>query len=184
VREEIALLKRILHCGLSARIGPGLAMTGTADNPGGVPTFMRDRRGMMTVRRTVALTTGAVALAVTASCTLEQVLLGQWYTIHTFAQGTCPALDWHFVVDAHRSMGGYLDRDEYKQIATLSGTLNADDTFEMTATQPETGRQEHITGAFTAQFVTISLDGAWICEKQTFRIRPVRGAGGGGGGNG
>jgi hypothetical protein len=138
---------------------------------------------MMTFRRSVALAAAAAALATTAACSLEQVLLGQWYSLHTFAQGTCPALDWHFVVDAHRSIGGYLDRDQFTQIATLSGTLNADDSFEMIA-RNASGRTERITGAFTPQIIMISLDGAWICEKQTFRIRPVRNVGGGGGGGG
>jgi hypothetical protein len=139
---------------------------------------------MMTFTRLVPLAAGVAVLTVTAACSLEQVLLGQWYSIHTVAQGTCPALDWHFVVDAHRSIGGYLDRDQFRQIATLTGTLNPDDSFEMTAHETAGGRTERVTGAFAPQVVTISLDGTWICEKQTFRMRPIRGVGGGGGGGG
>jgi hypothetical protein len=139
---------------------------------------------MTLAHRVVAVTTGILALGLVASCQLEQVLLGQWYTLHTIAQGTCPALDWHFVVDAHRSIGGYLDRDQFKQIGILSGTLNPDDSFQMWVTENGTGRRESVTGRFTAQYVTLALDGTWICEKQTFRIWLPRGLGGGGGGGG
>ncbi len=139
---------------------------------------------MMTIRRGITLAASMVALLAAASCSPEQLLLGQWYNMHTYAAGTCPAMDWHFVVDAHRSIAGYLDRDTFKQVATLSGSLHADDTFDMTATEAGGNREEHITGAFKPQVVTIVLDGAWICERQTFRLRPLRGFGGGGGGGG
>jgi hypothetical protein len=139
---------------------------------------------MTTPRRVVALTVGTLALGLVASCTLEQVLLGQWYTLQTIPQGTCPALEWHFVVDAHRSIGGYLDRDQFKQIGLLSGTLNPDDSFQMWVTQIGGGRKESVTGRFTSQYVTLSLDGTWICEKQTLRVWLPRGLGGGGGGGG
>jgi hypothetical protein len=136
----------------------------------------------MAVRQLIALTTGTLALGLTASCTPEQVQLGQWYTIYTGAQGTCPALDWHFVVDAHRSIGGYLTRDQFKQIGTLSGTLNADDTFQMAATDPGGNHTERVTGRFTQKSVALSIDGTWICEKQTFTIIWLRSPGLGGGG--
>ena len=135
-------------------------------------------------RRAAVLTAGTVALGLIASCTLEQVLLGQWYNVPTVPQGSCPALNWHFVVDAHRSIAGYLDRDQFKQIGTLSGTLNPDDSYQMWATENGTGRKESVTGRFTSQYATLSLDGTWICEKQTFRVWLPRGLGGGGGGGG
>jgi hypothetical protein len=139
---------------------------------------------MMTITRVGALTACIAAIALAGSCSLEQVLIGQWYTFQTAPVGNCPALGWHFVVDAKRSIGGYLARDQFIQIATLSGVLNPDDTFQMTATEVGGSRREDITGAFTAQYDTLSLDGSWICGKQTFRIRPLRGFGGGGGGGG
>ncbi len=135
-------------------------------------------------RHMLTTTAGVLALGVVAACTLEQVLPGQWYALHTRPQGGCPALDWHFVVDAQRSIGGYLSREPSNQIGTLSGTLNADDSYEMWVTQKDTGRKESVTGRFTAQDVTFSMDGSWICEKQVLRISLPRGLGGGGGGGG
>jgi hypothetical protein len=138
---------------------------------------------MAIIRRATLWVIGSAAL-VLSSCTLEQVLLGAWYNFSTNAAGSCPVLGWHFVVDAQRQIGGYLDRDTWTKIATLSGRLNQDDTFEMTATQVGGSKTERITGAFTSQYVEISLDGTWICGKQTFKIRPIRSVGGGGGGGG
>jgi hypothetical protein len=141
---------------------------------------------MMKIRRAASVTTGVIALAATALLSparaLEQVQLGQWYTIHTVPLGTCPALDWHFVVDANRSINGYWARDAAKPAAILAGTLNADDSFQMTATEVEGNRQASVSGKFAARVVTISIDGAGTaCDRQTFEIRWVRGFGKGGG---
>jgi hypothetical protein len=134
-----------------------------------------------------ALITGAMALATAALLSpagaLEQVQLGQWYTIHTVPMGTCPALDWHYVVDAHRSIAGYLTRDRVDQIAVLAGTLNADDSFQMTATEAEGNRQALVAGQITSRVITMSVDGAGtVCDKQVFKIKVVRAPGSGGGG--
>jgi hypothetical protein len=133
----------------------------------------------------VALTT--IVLATTALCpparALEQVQLGQWYTMHTVPMGTCPALDWHFVVDAYRSIAGFWGRDVAQRSAILSGTLNADDSFQMTATEVEGNRKARISGQFALRVVTISIDGAGTaCDRQTFRVKVIRGPGNGGGG--
>lgn len=146
-----------------------------------------ERAKEVKMRRGGALTMGVIALATTAlaSCawTLEQVQLGQWYTIHTMPAGTCPGLDWHFVVDANRSMNGYIASAPLQPTATFSGTLNADDSFEMTATDVVTNRKAHVSGKFTSQFIAISIDGpGTVCDKQSFKIRMVRGLGLGGGG--
>lgn len=137
----------------------------------------------MTVGKAVELAACLVALAATASCALEQVPIGEWNLIHTVAQGSCPALDWHFLVDGERNVQGYVAVDQFRRIATLSGVLNPDDSFQMWATDASGSRREGVTGRFTSQIVTLSLDGTWICGKQTFRIRPVHqfGLEGGGG---
>lgn len=137
----------------------------------------------MTIGRALGLTTCIAAIAATASYSLEQVPIGEQNLIHTVAQGDCPALDWYFPVDARRNIDGYVARDQFRQIATLSGVLNPDDSYQMWATEKGGNRRESVTGRFTAEVVTLSLDGTWICGKQTFRIRPVRHLGlqGGGG---
>jgi hypothetical protein len=138
---------------------------------------------MMTAGRAVGWAACLAAMGATASCSVEQVQIGEWNLIYTVAQGSCPALDWHFLVDARRDISGYVTRGGSPQIASLSGVLNADDSFQMWATEAGGGPKESVTGRFTSQLVTLSLDGTWMCGKQTFRIRPVvnRGLLGGGG---
>jgi hypothetical protein len=142
---------------------------------------------MLNSRRATAVVTGMIALAATASLSparaLEQVQIGQIYIMHTAPADTCNALDWHFVVDAHRSMIGFLTCDWNTRLATLSGTLNADDTFQITVTEQEGSRKANITGKFNSRFVTLSIDAPGSpCDKHTFRINAVRGGGGGGDG--
>ncbi len=138
---------------------------------------------MMTVGRAVRLAACMLGLGAIASCSLEQVPIGTWNLIHTVPQGSCPAFDWHFLVDAGRNISGYVAVDQFRQIATLSGVLNPDDSFQIWATEVGGSRREGVTGRFTSQIVTLSLDGTWMCGKQTFRIRPVQHLGleGGGG---
>jgi hypothetical protein len=163
-------------------VGRG-GLTIRADNSPYVPRFQVKAWSMGMVGRAVGLAACLVALAATASCSLEQVPIGEWNLIHTVAQGRCPALDWHFLVDGERDISGYVAVDRFRQIATLTGVLNPDDSFQMWATEMGGTRRESVTGRFTSQVVTLSLDGNWICGQQTFRIRPVHqfGLEGGGG---
>lgn len=138
---------------------------------------------------------GLAALAVMhllSGCTLEQILIGQWYTITTPQAGACPQLDWRFFVNPQHVIKGTLSRDSQQQIANLSGVLNADDSFRMTATDIASNRTADITGQFTSQVSTISIHGDAAgrgCDGQTFRMRlggyfARQGGGGGGGGGG
>jgi hypothetical protein len=135
----------------------------------------------------MALVLGSILLS---GCTLEQILIGQWYTIYTPAVGTCPALAWRFVVNPQRSIDGFLSSDKQQRIANLSGVLNADDSFQITATDVASNRTAAVTGRFTSQVSTISVrgDGAGrACDGQTFdmplgRYFSFSGGGGGGGG--
>lgn len=132
-----------------------------------------------------ALVTGWMVSA----CTLEQVLIGQWYFIQTPQAGACPRLDWRFVVDPQRSIDGSVSGGG--RVATLSGTLNADDSFRMTATDTVSHRTAEVTGRFTSQVSTIAIRGDAAgsgCDGQMFGLRlgsyfAYQGGGGGGGGN-
>jgi hypothetical protein len=142
---------------------------------------------MMTRRRASALMTGLIAVAASApfspAVALEQVQIGQVYILHTVAAGGCSELDWHFVVDPHRSMAGFVVCDWLRHTATLSGTLNADDSFQLSVTEVGGNRKAAVTGRFTSRFVTMSIDGAdTFCDKQMFKIVAPRGSGLGGGG--
>jgi hypothetical protein len=144
--------------------------------------------------RTTLLTASRMALVLIAGllsgCTLEQILIGERYIIYTPPAGACPGLAWQFVVNAQRSIEGILSRDGQQPIATLSGVLNADDSFQMKATDVTGGRTADVTGQFTSLVSTISIHGDAAgsgCDGQTFKLRLggyFSRAGGGGGGGG
>jgi hypothetical protein len=138
------------------------------------------------------LTAGFIALAcLLPSCTLEQILIGQLYTIRTPPTADCPELAWQFFVDPERNINGSLSRDTLQPVASLSGRLNPDDSFRMTVTDLAGGRTASATGQFTAQVSTIAIqgDGAGkACDGKVFSMRlgnyfARQGGGGGGGGN-
>jgi len=148
----------------------------------------------MRTRQPKVLTTGMIALALVTGglpgCTLEQILIGQWYTISTPPAGACPGLAWRFVVNPQRSISGFLSGDGQQRIANLSGLLNADDSFQITATEVAGNRTANVTGQFTSRVSTISIHGlaaGSACDGQTFKLRlggyfTRQGGGGGGGG--
>lgn len=153
---------------------------------GGEDTTMRTKQARVRTTGTIAL---VLAASLLMGCTFEQVLIGQLYTIETPQAGVCPRLGWRFVVDAQRAISGSLLSDGQQRIASLSGMLNPDDSFQMTATDVAGTRTANITGRFTSQISTIVIRGDAAgsgCDKQTFTLRLGRyfsrqGGGGGGG---
>ncbi|HEX3574491.1 MAG TPA: hypothetical protein VHU42_07825 [Rhodopila sp.] len=152
---------------------------------------MQTRRGRLGTAGMVAFPLTALLLTgpLLSGCTVEQVQLGEWYTLYTPPMGACPQLAWHFVADAQRQIGGYLTRD-WQRIANLNGTLAADDSFRITATEVAGPRTAEVTGQFTSDVSTIAIHGSAAgpaCDGQVFKMR-LRGffwsQGGGGGGGG
>jgi hypothetical protein len=139
-------------------------------------------------------TTGIIAVVLAAwllsGCNIEQILIGQWYTISTPPSGACPSLTWRFVVDPQRVITGSLARGQQPPVANLSGRPNPDDSFQITATGVTGGRTSNVTGRFTSQVSTIAIQGdaaGSACDGQTFAMRlggyfATQGGGGGGGG--
>jgi hypothetical protein len=127
-----------------------------------------------------------IAAVLLAGCTVSQILIGQVYNVETPQAGACPALDWHFAVDAQRHIQGFLSPVAQAPTADLSGTLNQDDSFQMTATDRTTQRTAIVNGTFAAQVSTIAIHGESACAGQTFRLRlgPYFSRSGGGGGGG
>ena len=142
-------------------------------------------------RQAGALIGCVLAACLLPGCTLEQILIGQWYNIETPRAGDCPPLDWRFVVDADRSIAGSLSRARQQRIADLSGRLNPDDSFEITAAGLAGKRTAEVTGRFTYLVSTLTIRGTAAgeaCDGRTFNLRlgdyfVVQGGGGGGGGN-
>ena len=148
----------------------------------------------MTTRQPHRLARGIIVLSLVAGilpgCTFEQLLIGLIYNIDTPQTGACPRLRWHFVVGAQRSISGVLSQNGQQPIASLSGVLNADDSFQITATDVAGHRTANVTGQFTSQVSTIAIHGDAAgsgCDGVTFRLRlggyfASQGRGGGGGG--
>jgi hypothetical protein len=125
-------------------------------------------------KRTIRGMALVLAVSLLQGCTLEQILIGQWYTVYTPAAGACPALAWRFVVNPQRSIDGFLAGDGQQRIANLSGVLNADDSFQITATNVADTRTANVTGRFTSEVSTISIHGdaaGRACDGQTFELR-------------
>jgi hypothetical protein len=145
-------------------------------------TYPQTRKaGWLVLAHTTLLLTG---------CNVEQIMIGQFYTIRTPQAGGCPALNWYFFVNAQHAFNGTLLDDRQQPIAGLSGVLNPDDSFRITATANSGGRTATITGRFTSQVSTLSIQGdaaGTACDGQTFQLRlsgyfARQGGGGGGGG--
>jgi hypothetical protein len=147
----------------------------------------------MGTKRKGAVLRGIIALALMTSmlpgCTIEQILIGQWYSIVTPPAGACPSLDWQFAVNAQRAIYGFLSGNGQQRIGTLSGVLNQDDSFQMTIADAAGRPTANVTGRFTSDVSTISIHGMGAgsaCDGQTFRMRLsgyfARAGGGGGGG--
>jgi len=173
--ESVTLEALARSCNLGRRIFSGLG------------AVMRRGRANRLRSGGIALVLGATLLS---GCALEQILIGQWYTVYTPSAGACPALAWRFVVNPQRSIDGFLSGDGQQRIANLSGVLNADDSFQITATDVAGTRTANVTGRFTSQVSRISIhgDGAGrACDGQTFDLplgRYFSFSGGGGGGGG
>ena len=131
----------------------------------------------------------ALAACLLGSCTFEQILIGQQYRIATPPRGACPRLEWQFVVNSQRLIMGSLASGQ-QRIANLSGRLDPDDSFQLTATAVTGSQTADVTGHFTSLVSTLSIHGdaaGSACDGQTFDLRlggylARQGGGGGGGG--
>lgn len=131
-----------------------------------MPTWIRRPRCLMIV----VLLAGSLI----AGCSLEQLQIGEWYTIYTPSAGSCPGLRWAFFVDAQRKINGSVSLDAVRQVADLTGVLDPDDSFRMIATDQERHRTAEVTGRFTSLVSTIAIQGDGLsagCDGQTFSLR-------------
>ena len=141
------------------------------------------------IRRAARMIALLLATTPLAACNVEQILIGQFYSIATPPDGSCPTLRWQFVVNAQRSIDGSLLDAGQRQIATLSGTLRPDDSFVIHALPPTGAASTTVTGQFSSGVSTISINGNAAgpgCDGKTFTLHLggyfARSGGGGGGG--
>ncbi len=65
---------------------------------------------------------------------VQQLPPGRIYVFHSTAQSSCPALDWHVVLDESGTLDGIIAWNSMQSLAHASGRLNAQSrTFQMTA---------------------------------------------------
>jgi hypothetical protein len=154
----------------------------------------RENNTMRTAKPASALGTRLIVLAsvawLLAGCMIEQIMIGQRYTIRTPQAGPCPPLELVFVVEPGRKVSGSLSQVGRAGAVSLSGLLNPDDSFALTTTTAAGNRTSDVTGRFTSQVSTMSIHGdaaGSACDGQTFHLRlggyfSRQGGGGGGGG--
>lgn len=79
----------------------------------------------------------AAAAALVAGATshqaLAQAVQGNVYVFHSQPTGGCPTLDWHVVVGPNHSLSGMIAWDDMKAMARVTGTVDSDNKFTMTA---------------------------------------------------
>ena len=107
------------------------------------------------------------------------------YVLHAKATATCPALDWHVMVE-HTSTGnnlsGVIGWDNMTHLANVSGTLDPNTRFfQMTATEVGgEGRTAKIDGQLRLDgWMTANIDGAGVnCRSVTipYYVPPAGGS--------
>ena len=70
------------------------------------------------------LIAAAMMAALSSSMALAKAAPGdRVYVLHSEAQGTCPALDWHIVVSPNGVLSGRFALPDRKMVATVSGAI-------------------------------------------------------------
>ena len=85
-----------------------------------------------------------------AHAQMQAIGPGTVYSLHTAANGQCPALDWHLVVGEDDStLSGMVAWNNMKSMARLEGKIGQDHTFSTVATEvsgPKVGTTAKVTG--------------------------------------
>src|SRR6516225_835723 len=69
----------------------------------------------------------AAGLAIAATCgvaSAQALPAGRVYTFHSTPQGSCPALDWHVVVQSNGDLSGMIAWNNMQSMARATGTVN------------------------------------------------------------
>jgi hypothetical protein len=102
---------------------------------------------------------GLLAFAASTNVTTAQVPEGRIYALHSKAEGACPSLDWHIVVEPNGVLAGMIAWDDMKTMARATGRINRENrTFSMIA--KEIGGQTR-TATIDGQIE----DNGWITAK-------------------
>jgi hypothetical protein len=90
-------------------------------------------------------TLGAGAMLTTAHAQVPPP--GTLFVLHSTAQGSCPALDWHVVAGDNGALNGMVSWNNLQTMAHVTGSTTATHHFSMTATEiGGAGKTATITG--------------------------------------
>jgi hypothetical protein len=81
---------------------------------------LKDKKHV-TVGKVVSV--GLLAFAASTNVTTAQVPEGRIYALHSKAEGACPSLDWHIVVEPNGVLAGMIAWDDMKTMARATGEL-------------------------------------------------------------
>jgi hypothetical protein len=82
------------------------------------------------------LAVSGLVIAATCGVAAAQSLPdGRIYAFRSKASGGCPALDWHVTVGANNALSGMISWDDMKSMAKVTGSVGANRTFTMNATE-------------------------------------------------
>jgi hypothetical protein len=142
----------------------------------------------MRLLQLTALTVGLMTLATAtplSSASAQKAIRGALYPLHTFPSGTCPGLDWHFVVNEDNTVDGTVMWDRMRHVATFEGAVNPDRTFALQAKEVGGTRTATIKGNVTPEFVNLTISGTGTgCDNKTLKINIANSASGTFGGGG
>ena len=85
------------------------------------------------------------------------------YVLHSAADGSCPALDWHVIVGADNAVSGMIAWNDMKSVARVDGTLTADKAFHLDAKEiGGAGKTAVIDGTLIPGWLQASIKGPGV----------------------
>lgn len=121
------------------------------------------------MRNLVTVSTALAFTALFGGCAVEQVTLGEMFTVLADPSGACPALDILLVARADRSMEGTVYWDDRRQSSPITGVLHQDDTFDLTTPDVGGTQAARITGRVTEGGVFMTIHGSGGgCDGRSF----------------
>jgi hypothetical protein len=110
------------------------------------------------------------ALVSISSAAAQQGSQAEEYSFHTNVDGTCPALDWHFVVDQANSVAGFVISGQFKH--SIVGSIDANGDFQGKVTETAGSRSIGLSGRLSQKSVTLAINGLGsACNKRAWIMR-------------
>jgi hypothetical protein len=120
----------------------------------------------MNCKTIILIAAFALAGPVTASAQANRVGL---YAFHIAQVGECSLLDWHINVESSGEIVGVVGFDGRR--ARLQGTMQKNDTFQLTGREMASGRPVTVNGAVARSKLTMTIVGSdGPCDGKTVKL--------------